>query len=89
MNYTDTPDLRIRSYGGGGRAFRNVITIKWQPRKKGLLMRSLLPAPELQAHGLSLDKIGGKVLKHETFLNVDLLRENPDDVVKAILQALV
>jgi len=87
VNYTDTPDLRIRSYGVQGRRFRNVITIEWQPSAQRLLMRSLLPDSELRAHGLSLDRIGGRVLKHETFLTLDLLGTKPDDIIKAILRA--
>jgi hypothetical protein len=87
VNYTDTPDLRIRSHGVEGRPFRNVITIEWQPRAQRLLMRSLLPETDFSAHGLSLDHIGGKVLKHETFLTLDLLCAEPNLIIEAILQA--
>lgn len=88
VNYTNNSELRIRSYGVGGRSFRNVITIKWQKGLQRLLMQSLLPACELQAHGLTLDKMtDGITLKHTTFLDVQLLAKEGDAIVKAMLRA--
>jgi hypothetical protein len=87
VNYTDTPDLRIRSYGAEGMSFRNVVTIQWQPQEGRLLMRSLLPESELTAYGLSLSRIGTRVLTNETFLTVDLLQSQADEIINAVLRA--
>jgi hypothetical protein len=87
VNYTYTPDLCIRSYGKQARQFRNVVTIEWKPKKKMLLMRSLLPESELKAYDLSQDHIGHKVLKNETFLTLDRLEKQSKQIVEAIVRA--
>jgi len=87
VNYTFTPDLRIQSYGVQMKTFRNVVTLHWQPGKKRLLLRSLLPESQLKNHGMSIDRFGRMVLRHETFISLDFLRAHSDLLIKAILRA--
>ena len=87
VEYTNVPDLRIRRLDGSRRGFINVATIEWQKQKQRILLKTLLNETELLKFGLRLNRRGSSVLAHESFLDVEFLRQHQDQAVNAILHA--
>lgn len=87
VEYTKVPDLRVRRLTNNRRGFINVATLQWQKRHERLLLKTLLNESELRQFGLKLDRRGSSVLAHETFIDIEFLRQHQEKVVDLILHA--
>jgi hypothetical protein len=87
IEYTKSPDMRIRRIGQFPRGFLNVATFDWQKNSKRLLLRTLMSDADLARFGLRIDRRGSKRLAHETFLSVGFLENHLDEAINALMFA--
>jgi hypothetical protein len=85
IHYTDTSssgDLRIEKLINSKSL--NAVTIDWQSSLKRFLVRTKLRKGQCQKFSLDLDSSGSMVLKSETFITIDFLRDQKDQALAFI-----
>ena len=89
INYTDTPDMRLRKHTNSGRGFINAATIKWQSRRERFLISTALKVHEFKQFNLYLDHIQNNCLPSILIVDSTLFNKQQADILKLLEYAAI